>query len=662
MKFARWLLPLASLVAVLWLTWRDVRDGRTSPGPLHPAHAAVAELAGGANCEACHRVGAGIDADGCIRCHAPIGAQRAAGQGLHGRLPAEQLAHCERCHGEHHGGDVALIAPHAWPRAGVVDAAKYDHAHVAFGLVGVHAQLPCGKCHARADDPTAPAGGRFLGLQQRCTACHEDVHQGRFGSSCAECHGQAEPWQKAAGFDHARFPLVGAHAGRECAACHQPGTAADLTRERREPAAVRACNACHADPHGGSGAPATALRLLDTADCARCHVATTWAAGRLDAAAHVGTGFALLGAHTTTACKDCHGDGAQAVRWTGAAPAAEACARCHAQSPHSAPVLAAARAAAGPADGCAGCHRAEDTRWAQGRITAEQHRATGFALQAPHHDVACGKCHTAPTWTERFPGRSPADCRSCHRDVHGGQFADEAKYAQCTACHDGAHWTPPRFGLAAHAATAFPLTGAHEAVACSRCHAQSGAAPRVFHGTARACEACHVDVHEGRFDGDGMPKLVGGQGGCARCHDTAAFTPTNAPFDHARWTGHALAGAHVQLACAACHPPGPGGAPRLGKAAGTSCASCHDDVHQGQFAVAGAVDCARCHEPTKWLPSTFDHQTMSRFRLDATHAKVPCSSCHRAQPTDGGLVVRYKPLGTQCADCHRVGRGGEVRR
>ena len=54
MKLARWLLPALSLLAVLWLTWRDVRGARTGPGPLHSAHAAVAALAGGADCASCH--------------------------------------------------------------------------------------------------------------------------------------------------------------------------------------------------------------------------------------------------------------------------------------------------------------------------------------------------------------------------------------------------------------------------------------------------------------------------------------------------------------------------------------------------------------------------------------------------------------------------------
>ena len=662
MKLARWLLPIASLAVVLWLTWRDVQGGRAAPGPLHPAHAAVASLAQGAACDACHRAGAGVDADGCVRCHVAIGAQRTAGVGLHGRLPAAQLARCDECHGEHHGDAVALIAPHAFPRAGVADAARYDHAHVAFGLGGAHARLPCSRCHAHADDAAPPAGGRFLGLRQQCTSCHDDAHRGQYGADCASCHGQDGPWQAAAGFVHEALPLVAAHAGRACGDCHQAGGAGDLTRPRG--AAVRACRDCHADPHGGAGRAATALQLADTADCARCHAATTWRAARPDAEAHARFGFALAGAHAATACGSCHGDGAHGPRWVGDPPGAAACGSCHAGSPHREGLLAAARAVAGPADGCAECHLAADASWRDGRMTAEQHRATGMPLSPPHADIACAKCHTAATWTERYPGRAPADCRSCHRDAHGGQFADEARYAQCTACHAPEHWLPHRFGIAAHAATAWPLTGAHEAVACGRCHMQSAGAPRAFHGTSTACASCHRDVHGGAFDGGSRPAVVDGRRDCARCHDTNAFAPAVAPFDHARWTGHALLGAHAAVDCAGCHPPAADGSRRLGPAAGRTCAACHADVHGGQFAAGpGApTDCARCHANAAWRPSTFDHQTMSRFPLDATHAKLPCSACHRPVGDGPAAFVRYKPLGMQCADCHRLGGDGKVRR
>lgn len=658
----RWLLPAASLLVVGFFTWRSLREERRGPGPLHPAHAAVPALQQGTNCQGCHRPGAGVDADRCSNCHTAIAEQRRDAVGLHGALTAPLRDHCERCHGDHHGDGVPLIAPHAWSLAGIADRATYEHAHVAFTLRGAHKTLACVRCHARAEAAAPPEGGRFLGARQDCTSCHDDAHRGAFGVDCQSCHGQERPWREAPGFAHARFALRGAHGAVACASCHTKDTAFAVAAEQATPAPTRACRECHADPHQAAAAPGT-LRLRDTADCARCHATDRWATAHLAPEQHAALGFALRGPHAAAACAACHGDGAKAARWAADArgPELAACAACH-TDPHRQELVAAATAAAGPANGCAGCHTDADSDWRTGRMQADQHRATGFALDAPHADVACARCHAGATRGERFPGRDADDCRRCHTDAHGGQFAGNARYGQCTACHAADHWLPHRFGIDAHAATAFPLTGAHGAVACSKCHASSAGGGRTFHGTRSECTACHADVHRGRFDRRGLPASIDGRAGCARCHDTNAFVPLVANFDHARWTGYELVGAHAALGCAMCHPRRDAAGPRLQAAAGTACASCHQDPHAGQFAVGGRTDCTQCHDARRWRDVHFDHARQSRFALDAVHAGVPCSSCHVAYPTAGGPVVRYKPLGTLCGDCHRLGRDGKVRR
>ena len=654
MKVVRWLLPLLSLLAVLWFTWRDVREDRIGPGPLHSAHAAVAELRQGANCEACHRAGAGIDVDGCVRCHVAIGAQRQSGSGLHGRLEPQLLVRCERCHGEHHGDQVPLLAPHAFARAGIDEPTAYDHADVDYRLAGVHLALRCERCHPDAQAVAPPANGRFLGLRQQCTSCHEDVHRDAFGGDCNSCHGQKRPWREVPGFPHASFPLLQAHAAVRCDSCHAPGSERAVDAELAKPVAVRTCRECHTDPHGGTGAP-TALRLADTTDCARCHEASKWSAARPEPARHATFGFALNGPHATAACAACHGDAVQAPRWSSTPPALAACAQCHAE-PHGEPLLAAAVAAVGPVDGCAGCHLDTDAGFAAGRLSAEQHRWTGVPLVAPHAEVACIGCHRGALATDRFPGRELADCRACHVDVHGGQFEANAAYAQCTACHAPTHFVPPAFGLAAHAATAFPLTGAHAAVACQSCHRDDRSKGRVFAGTDTNCSGCHADVHRGAFDRPGLPRRIGDRAECARCHDTAAFAPVVGDFDHATWTGHALAGAHTKIVCTACHPPAVAPGPRLGPAAGRTCTACHQDPHAGQFATAGVVDCSKCHGEGSWQELRFDHGA-TRFPLDTTHREVACASCHRGYEQDGHTIVRYRPLGITCGDCHRLGAG-----
>lgn len=664
MSAVRWLLTATSLLLVLAFTLWDLRRAGAGPGPLHPAHAAVAVLDGGRNCSACHRSGAGVDAAACNGCHEAIGAETEARRGLHGSLDAEAVQRCERCHGDHHGDQVALIAPHAFARAGVDDPERYDHRHVEFRLTGAHAALGCERCHAAARAAAPPAGGRFLGLDQDCASCHLDAHRGAFGADCAACHGQERPWPEAPGLAHARFALQDAHAQVPCASCHAEGSPRDVVAEAQATLPTRGCAECHADPHGGAtAAAATAILLPDTADCARCHRATRWADARADATAHAAYGFALRAAHASADCAACHGDGGRAPRWTGEAPALAACSACHA-SPHADALMSTATAAVGPANGCAGCHRDDDADFGAGRIDAAQHAATGFALAAPHADVACVTCHEGDERAERFPGRAAADCTACHADVHAGQFATDPRYAQCTACHRETQFVPHAFGVGAHAHTAFPLTGAHDAVACANCHRDVVDDVRRFHGTPTACASCHADVHRGTFDRSGRPHAVDGRTGCARCHDTAAFRPVAAGFDHGLWTGYRLEGPHAGAACAACHrmPSDGDGAPQVGQVPGTTCSACHADPHAGQFAAGGGTDCARCHAVTQWPELHFDHQRDSRFPLDATHAALPCSKCHVGYPVGDRTVVRFKPLGTTCGDCHRLGSDGKVRR
>ncbi len=655
MKVARWLLPTLSLLLVLAVTWWDVGGARRGPGPLHGAHAAVAELAAGAACEACHRPGAGIDADACVRCHVAIGEQRARGSGLHGRLADSLGAHCEACHGEHHGDAVPLIAPHAWSRAGVSEPAAYDHRDVDFRLIGAHAALPCARCHAHADAVDAPAGGRFLGASQQCTACHEDVHRAAFGGDCARCHGQERAWREAPLFPHEAFPLDAAHRQVACAGCHPAAGVHSVAALGVAPQPARGCADCHDNPHGDPPLQASALQLPRAQDCARCHTATAWSAARCSPEQHEAFGFALRGPHATTACVNCHGDGGLASRWRGEAPELARCGACH-EHPHAQGLLEAATAAAPPANGCAGCHADTDPDFRAGTMSPAQHAATGFRLETPHADLACTQCHQGEVRTVRFPGRQAADCRTCHRDVHGGQFDPTPRYAQCTACHLETSFRPVQFGVDAHAATAFPLTGAHDAVACVRCHSTVVDGVRQFAGTAADCAGCHADVHRGAF-GDETP-------GCARCHDTKAFAPVVA-FDHARWTGWELAGAHAKVDCAGCHArePATAHAParRLGVVRGTRCSDCHADPHAGQFRHDGATDCTRCHSPASFHELRFDHQ-QTRFPLDAVHRSLPCSRCHVGYAVGEVTVVRYKPLGTACGDCHKLGARGEVLR
>jgi hypothetical protein len=101
----------------------------------------------------------------------------------------------------------------------------------------------------------------------------------------------------------------------------------------------------------------------------------------------------------------------------------------------------------------------------------------------------------------------------------------------------------PRWGAAddfEHMRTGFPLTGAHERIACENCHVGG-----VFEGTPKSCGSCHNGATAtGKSSGHFITNLE-----CNECHSTAAWQPIqfshsspNYPGDHAG-----------QLDCNACH-------------------------------------------------------------------------------------------------------------
>lgn len=666
MKWINLLVVIVTLGAISTVVLWEAEE-RTSPGPLHPVHSSVAALAGSEGCARCHgQPGSDAMADACAGCHEEIAVQVARGDGLHGGV--DDVAQCGSCHVEHHGAEIAPVGDHTFARAGIATADAYDHRHAeVFALEGAHAELACARCHEHADVAVLPEGShRFLGLDQSCTSCHEDVHRGEMGPDCARCHGQVKPFPQVGEFDHRRFVLDGAHGPLRCDACHAKDTPHAIDALEGRDVEPRRCVDCHDTPHdpGGSTLPIASAG----ADCARCHDTRSFARS-FDAAAHAAAGTRLVGAHADAECATCHTTERAAEPPN--ALAMERCADCH-ESPHrDAFTRALVELAGTDAADCARCHAAEHPRFAPAQLDTELHTATGFALAPPHADVGCAECHGEPTqsaFAARFPGRAPDDCAACHEDPHRGQFDAGPTRGVCVRCHERTHFLPSSFGLDRHADCGFVVDGAHRAVACARCHeAPTGDASRRFAGTPSDCAACHVDVHRGAFDSEGVPHAIGGRTGCARCHGTDSFRDELPGFDHERFTGFGLDGAHTRADCTACHGRAaePDAHGRTLGAAPRACAACHEDPHAGQFATREGerfvpADCARCHGETEWGDTKrFDHDRDTRFPLDQKHDTLDCARCHRPERTrDGRSVVRYRPLGRECTDCHggREGR------
>jgi hypothetical protein len=517
----------------------------------------------------------------CLDCHKPVAQDLHEGKGYHGR---EKERDCRTCHTDHKGREAKIVR---------LDEAKFDHAMTDFALRGAHLPLKCHACHApRRAYREAPGG---------CNDCHvkDDRHKGTLGAKCAECHGEAS-WKEAK-FDHdkTRYPLKGRHAqvackechageryqgapqdciachrkddthkglwGAKCGACHdeRDWKRASFSHERdtrfplREKHAGVKCESCHKAPAVREKTPATCYGCHRGDDvhqgtlgtkCESCHGERTWKKASFQHDAR----FALRGKHASAKCDACHRDNG---RYTEKLP--ETCIGCHRLDDER----AGHRGRYG--EKCESCH----TEKAWKPSTFRHEAATQYPLRGRHAQVKCDDCHGGALYRDKLRQA----CIACHEkdDKHRAQLG-----RQCESCHAEASWSKTAFD---HNRSRFPLLGRHAPLECKACHASP-----LYRDAKTACVACHGkdDVHERRLG----PR-------CEQCHNARDWKIWD--FDHAR-TRYPLEGAHVRVACRACHSQPVKDTLRLAM----DCASCHrrDDVHGGRF----GNQCERCHVADAW--------------------------------------------------------------
>ena len=274
------------------------------------------------------------------------------------------------------------------------------------------------------------------------------------------------------------------------------------------------------------------------------------------------------------------------------------------------------------------------------------HRQAGYALAEKHATLECEKCHTpahiVPTERSLIKQKNLAssflgltqDCVGCHTDFHKGQLGSD-----CQRCHNVTDWKQvQQFD---HSKTKYPLTGLHAQVACDKCHHPAGPDHTLQFAGLKfdTCTACHADPHKGSF-----------QATCESCHNTGGWKKVtmSASFDHSK-TKYPLAGMHLKVACAECHPKADFRRPLVF----AQCANCHSpDPHKGQFqARASKGECSECHNVNGWKPSLFGvkEHASSRYPLEGKHAPVACEKCH----TPAGKNTVYKVKFAACTDCHQ---------
>ena len=590
------------------------------------------------DCESCHIDGTytGTPRD-CASCHlADYEATVDPNHALAGFPTA-----CESCHEES-----------SW------EGATFDHDEL-FTLVGAHRDASCSSCHV---------DGVYAGTPRDCASCHLADYQATtdpdhaasgFGTSCEACHGQSS-WEGAT-FDHdSIFPLLGAHASADCAACHVDDVYAGTPSD---------CISCHAPEYQGTSEPDHQEAGFPTS-CQDCHDTLDWSNATLDHDEF----FRLTGSHRRLDCLACHADGYEGTPTDcfschvndynatedpnhSAAGFPTACETCHDTSrwsnatfEHDAWLLTGAHQAAScqscHADGFAGtptdcyaCH-AEDYDATENPnhadagfpVTCEDCHDTSswgggdfdhdelFALVGGHSGLSCESCHA-----DGFEG-TPTDCYACHASDYEAttdpDHVDAGFSTSCEDCHDVFDWA----NAAIDHDSFFPLTGSHRNLGCESCHADG------FEGTPTDCYSCHVNDYNATENPN--HSAAGFQTTCEDCHDT--FEWTNAAFDHDAWE---LTGAHRPLDCQSCHADGFDGTP-------TDCYACHADDYDRttdpDHRDAGfPTDCETCHTTSDWADATFDHDEL--YPLTGAHNGASCESCH----ADG-----FEGTPTECYACH----------
>jgi hypothetical protein len=521
---------------------------------------------------------------------------------------AKQDHNCRSCHADIHRGDLGpdcqrCHSTESWK----VKDMRQRHQLTRFPLLGRHATVDCASCHV------STSAYEYTGVSTDCIGCHRTEYQNArnpnhisagFSAACEKCH-KVNAFAWPSGFDHATtaFPLTGAHRAMACNSCHQNGVYTGLPTD---------CYSCHTSDFAGTVNPGHTAGNFSH-DCQQCHTTTVWTPASFN---HSLTRFPLTGAHKAALCNSCHQNGV----YTGLSAD---CYGCHTSD--FAATTNPNHMTGNFSHNCTPCHTT--AAWTPASF---DHATTAFPLTGAHQTVACNTCHV----NNVFTGLT-TDCYSCHTSDFTGTTNPNhvsSNYSHdCTPCHTTTAWTPASFN---HALTAFPLTGAHQAVACNSCHVNN-----VYTGLTTDCYNCHTSD----FTGTTNPSHTAGNFShdCKQCHTTGAWTP--ASFNHAT-TAFPLTGAHISTACQSCHTNG------NYQLSYTSCYPCHQTDFQNatnpNHATSGfSQDCTPCHTTSVWKPSTFDHDGQY-FRIYSGHHQNRWTTCNQCHPSPGTFVD------FTCLSCH----------
>jgi len=277
--------------------------------------------------------------------------------------------------------------------------------------------------------------------------------------------------------------------------------------------------------------------------------------------------------------------------------------------------------------------------------------------------LAAGAAHAAPPEPARPLQASPAARTAALAPRPGNHAGGETR---CAVCHTAEDWKQVRF---THDRTGFPLTGRHQAVTCQACHAGG----RFEEPVAKACSACHRDVHARRMGAR-----------CDRCHDTGSWKEASFGPDAHRRTAFPLTGRHAVIPCEQCHGD------RRDRAFArptSSCIACHQADYDRTAAMSVPhlgvfpTDCRGCHSTWRFSPGTWAAHDACFQITSGRHAGIACKTCHSAglpaippgpltctatpaancmgchNPAEHPAVPGFAPSNQRCYECHRFSTG-----
>jgi len=386
----------------------------------------------------------------CIECH-PISVRNGSD---FQQFTGLDFNNCVDCHSDPHNGQLKGSCTQCHTEKSFttfIGKGKFDHNSTNFELRGSHKTVNCFECHAESSDASTVFQDMLNVPENNCIECHDDVHEGKFGTDCIKCHTEESFYslKEMDFFDHSvtDYPLLGLHEGVDCKSCH--------TERLTEPIDYSECKNCHDDYHNGEF-----VENGISPDCNDCHILeekftyTTYGFEE-----HNTSSFPLEGAHLATPCFACHVD---EDHWSFRS-IGQSCVDCH-DDIHEEEINISYY----PEQDCTICHNSD--QWSD---VSFDHQLTDWALTGAHVEVDCRSCHfetiaNSNDYKQNFADLN-SDCIQCHDNVHGDQFAVD-NVTDCIRCHDTETWVPTNFD---HNSTSFPLDGKHAELECAACHKPS---------------------------------------------------------------------------------------------------------------------------------------------------------------------------------------------